>query len=151
MMTASAIAAYNSSDGQKTKAWMEANLPLFKEAEKLNPYYHGFGPGGFGGINKTPYSVAEQFLYGGKSGSLDSRPAQRGAARPSPGPSPAATRTMLHPVHSPEQTQSQTLTQTQTQTQTQRQSQSQTQSQSQSQSQQHRRTSCVGWWRRCCC
>ena len=71
MMTASAIAAYNSSDGQKTKAWMEANLPLFKEAEKLNPYYHGFGPGSFGGINKTPYSVAEQFLYGGKSGSLD--------------------------------------------------------------------------------
>ena len=71
MMTASAIAAYNSSDGQKTKAWMEANLPLFKEAEKLNPYYHGFGPGNFGGINKTPYSVAEQFLYGGKSGSLD--------------------------------------------------------------------------------
>ena len=71
MMTASAIAAYNSSDGQKTKAWMEHNLPLFKEAEKLNPYYHGFGPGSFGGINKTPYSVAEQFLYGGKSGSLD--------------------------------------------------------------------------------
>ena len=71
MMTASAIAAYNSSDGQKIKAWMEANLPLFKEAEKLNPYYHGFGLGSFGGINKTPYSVAEQFLYGGKSGSLD--------------------------------------------------------------------------------
>ena len=67
MMTATAIAAYNSSDGQKTKAWMEANLPLFKEAEKLNPYYHGVGPGGFGGINKTPYSVAEQFLYGGKT------------------------------------------------------------------------------------
>ena len=61
------IAAYNSPDGQKTKAWMEANLPLFKEAEKLNPYYHGVGPGGFGGINKTPYSVAEQFLYGGKT------------------------------------------------------------------------------------
>jgi len=67
MMTAAAIAAYNSSDGQKTKAWMEANLPLFKEAEKLNPYYHGVGPGVFGGINKTPYSVAEQFLYGGKT------------------------------------------------------------------------------------
>jgi len=72
MMTAAAIAAYNSSDGQKTKAWMEANLPLFKEAEKLNPFYHGVGPGGFGGINKTPFSIAEQLLYGNKApSSLD--------------------------------------------------------------------------------
>ena len=72
MMAAAAIATYNSSDGQKTKAWMEANLPLFKEAEKLNPFYHGVGPGGFGGINKTPFSIAEQLLYGNKApSSLD--------------------------------------------------------------------------------
>ena len=66
MMAAGAVAAYNSTDGQTTKKWMEDNLPLFKEAEKFNPFYHGTGLGQFGGINKTPFSVAEHLLYGGK-------------------------------------------------------------------------------------
>ena len=66
MMAAAAVLAYNSTDGQTSKKWMEDNLPLFKEAEKFNPFYHGTGLGQFGGINKTPFSVAEHLLYGGK-------------------------------------------------------------------------------------
>lgn len=67
LMVATAIAAYNSADGQKMKTWMEQNIPLFSELEKFNPYYHGAGLGTFGGINRTPYSIVENMLYGNKA------------------------------------------------------------------------------------
>jgi len=67
LMTAAAISLYNSADGQKTKAWMETNLPLFKEVEKFNPFYHGSGLGQFGGINRVPEGIIGRALYGGKS------------------------------------------------------------------------------------
>lgn len=70
MMVAAAIGAYNSADGKKTRAWMEQNLPLFLEAEKLNPFYHGVGGGLVGGINRTPLSVGYNYLtsmYAGKT------------------------------------------------------------------------------------
>jgi len=60
LMAATAIAAYDSADGQKVKNWMETNMPLFKEVEKFNPFYHGVGIGQFGGINRLPYDVAKQ-------------------------------------------------------------------------------------------
>ena len=62
LMTAAAIAAYDSADGKKTKQWMETNLPLFKEVEKFNPFFHGVGIGQFGGINRLPYDVLKQLF-----------------------------------------------------------------------------------------
>lgn len=67
LMTAAAISLYNSADGQKMKTWMEDNLPLFKEAEKFNPFYHGIGLGQFGGINRVPEGIVGRALYGGKT------------------------------------------------------------------------------------
>jgi hypothetical protein len=59
LMTAAAINAYDSADGKQVKAWMEENLPLFKEVEKFNPFYHGVGLGQFGGIFRLPYEMAK--------------------------------------------------------------------------------------------
>ncbi len=61
LVVAAAVNAYNS-DPQKVRDWMETNLPLFKELEKFNPFYHGVGVGQFGGINKLPYDVAKSLF-----------------------------------------------------------------------------------------
>lgn len=61
LVVAAAVNAYNS-DPQKVKDWMETNLPLFKELEKFNPFYHGIGVGQFGGINRLPYDVTKQLF-----------------------------------------------------------------------------------------
>ena len=62
LATAVAINAYDSSQGQAVKTWMESNLPLFKELEKFNPFYHGIGLGQFGGIQRMPYEVAKKLF-----------------------------------------------------------------------------------------
>ena len=56
-MVASAIAAYNAHP--EIKDWMEKNIPLFKEAEKFNPFFHGVGGGQAGGILRMPYEVGK--------------------------------------------------------------------------------------------
>ena len=57
LMVASAIAAYNAHP--EIKDWMEKNIPLFKEAEKFNPFFHGVGVGQAGGILRMPYEVGK--------------------------------------------------------------------------------------------
>jgi hypothetical protein len=59
---ATAIAIYNSPDGQQIQKWMETNIPLFREVEKFNPFYHGVGLGMFGGILRLPLDVAGTLL-----------------------------------------------------------------------------------------
>jgi len=64
LLTAAAIHVYNSSDGQKMDKWLQNNVPLWKEAEKFNPFYHGEGLGQFGGINRVPEGIIGKALYG---------------------------------------------------------------------------------------
>lgn len=70
VVLAGMLAAYDNLDGPKKRKWMEDNLPLIKELEKLNALKHGIGLGGFGGIN-MPYAqfTADTFiaLFGPKS------------------------------------------------------------------------------------
>ena len=65
LLTAGAIHVYNSTDGQKMDKWLKDNVPLWKEVEKFNPFYHGTGLGQFGGINRTPEGIIGAALYGG--------------------------------------------------------------------------------------
>ena len=58
LMVATAVAAYDA-DPMGVRTWMEKNAPLFHEAEKFNPFYHGIGVGQFGGIMRMPYEVAK--------------------------------------------------------------------------------------------
>lgn len=62
LSTLAAVNLYDSADGQQMKKWMEANLPLFKEVEKFNPFYHGIGVGQTGGILRLPEDVIRQAL-----------------------------------------------------------------------------------------
>jgi len=66
LMTAAAVHVYNSTEGQKMDKWLQDNVPLWKEVEKFNPFYHGTGLGQFGGINRTPFSIIGSALYGGQ-------------------------------------------------------------------------------------
>ena len=61
MLIAYAMSAYDS-HGKEIRDWMEANLPLFKELEKFNPFYHGIGLGTFGGINRLYYDTARNLF-----------------------------------------------------------------------------------------
>jgi hypothetical protein len=65
LMVAGAIHVYNSTEGQKMDKWLQDNVPLWKEVEKFNPFYHGSGFGQFGGINRVPEGIIGQVLYGG--------------------------------------------------------------------------------------
>jgi len=67
LMVAGAIHLYNSTEGQKMDKWLKDNVPLWKEVEKFNPFFHGTGLGQFGGINRTPEGIIGQSLYGGAS------------------------------------------------------------------------------------
>ena len=64
LATAAAIHVYNSTDGKKMDKWLQDNVPLWKEVEKFNPFYHGEGLGQFGGINRTPEGIIGKALYG---------------------------------------------------------------------------------------
>lgn len=66
-MTAAAVHVYNSTEGKKMDKWLQDNVPLWKEVEKFNPFYHGTGLGQFGGINRTPEGIIGALLYGGKT------------------------------------------------------------------------------------
>lgn len=59
LLTLQAVNMYDSIGGEKIKVWMEKNLPLFKEAEKFNPFSHGIGLGQFGGIDRLYFDVAK--------------------------------------------------------------------------------------------
>lgn len=60
LMVTSALNAYDSLGGQKVKKWLEDNAPLFKEAEKFNPFGHGIGLGQFGGIDRLYFDIGRQ-------------------------------------------------------------------------------------------
>lgn len=64
ILTAGAIALYNSTDGKKMDKWLQDNVPLWKEVEKFNPFFHGVGIGQFGGINRVPEGIVGKALYG---------------------------------------------------------------------------------------
>ena len=55
LVAAGMLSLYDTHDGPKMRKWLEDNLPLIKEVEKLNAFEHGTGLGGFGGIN-MPYT-----------------------------------------------------------------------------------------------
>ena len=54
LVAAGMLNLYDTHDGPKMRKWLEDNMPLIKEVEKLNAFEHGTGLGGFGGIN-MPY------------------------------------------------------------------------------------------------
>ena len=63
LATAGAVSAYDSADGQQMKKWMESNIPLFKEVERFNPFFHGIGVGQTGGILRLPAEILGEFFH----------------------------------------------------------------------------------------
>ena len=55
MIGAAMLSLYDTHDGPKMRKWLEDNMSLIKEVEKLNAFEHGTGLGGAGGIN-MPYA-----------------------------------------------------------------------------------------------
>ncbi len=55
MVGSAMLSLYDTHDGPKMRKWLEDNMPLIKEVEKLNAFEHGTGLGAIGGIN-MPYA-----------------------------------------------------------------------------------------------
>ena len=63
LIISSAMNLYDNHPG--VRQWAENNMPLFKELEKFNPFYHGVGLGQFGGINRMYFdAVRTAFIQG---------------------------------------------------------------------------------------